>query len=179
MNLTNLPEVLFSKHIMPFVGDESFLFIAGVCRLFRDTYQSYLRQQEQELKMYTSLTEIVSSVSRLHMVMNEVNNIDVHLPWWYDTTGIFSRSIIKCAVYNGNLDVLIWIKSNNTQRWKAVCQRFPVCEEAVKNGKLMVLQWLRSQEGGNCLWDEETCAYIIHLEIFEWARKNGCPYNGE
>lgn len=116
MNLTNLPEVLFSKHIMPFVGDESFLFIAGVCRLFRDTYQSYLRQQEQELKMYTSLTEIVSSVSRLQMVMNEVNNIDVHLPWWYDTTGIFSRSIIKCAVYNGNLDVLIWIKSNNTQR---------------------------------------------------------------
>ena len=175
--LTNLPDAkaLLSAYIMPFVGNGNFLFVAGVCRLFRDTYKLYLQQQEQTHTPATSLKEIVSSLLRLQMVMNEVN-IDVH-----QLNGhIFSHLIIKCAVYNGNLDVLMWIKNNNAQRWKMVCQSVQLCDKAARGGKLKVLQWLRSQDGGKCRWDENTCRAAAadgHLEILIWAHQNGCPWN--
>jgi hypothetical protein len=45
-------------------------------------------------------------------------------------------------------------------------------------GQLEVLEWLR--ENG-CPWNESTCAYAAwdgHLELLQWARANGCPWNG-
>jgi hypothetical protein len=177
MNLSNLPDAkaLLSEHIMPFIGDESFLFIAGVCRLFRDTHNSYSQQHEQTQTSSTSLKEIVSSVSRVQMVMHELNTDVRQL-----NDDILSRSIIECAVYNGNLDVLIWIKNNNAHRWEMVCQRVRLCFIAANGGKLKILQWLRSKDGGNCRWDKQTCQYAAHaghFELLKWAHQNGCPWD--
>ena len=187
ITLTNLPDgkALLSEHIMPFVGEGNFKFVAGVCRLFRDTYRSYLQQYKQKPKTSTSLNEVISSWSRLHMVMHELNmDIDdlyserTRFRWrLYDTrnnSGRLAESnlfryvpIIQCAAFNGSLDVLEWIKNHTTKRYRVVWPRLQLCYAAAKGGKLKAVQWLRSQDGGNYHWDESTCsaaAYGGHLE---------------
>ena len=46
---------------------------------------------------------------------------------------------------------------------------------AAVNGHLEVLQWLRAN---GCPWNANTCAWAArngHLELMNWARVNGCP----
>ena len=48
---------------------------------------------------------------------------------------------------------------------------------AAINKHLEVLQWARAN---GCPWDEETCAWAAengHLEVLQWARAHGCPWN--
>jgi hypothetical protein len=48
---------------------------------------------------------------------------------------------------------------------------------AAEGGQLDVLQWARAN---GCPWDAETCwgaAHKGHLEVLKWARANGCPWN--
>ena len=48
---------------------------------------------------------------------------------------------------------------------------------AAWGGHLEVLQWLR---GEGCPWDMETCYEAVdkgHVEVLRWARENGCPWN--
>ena len=73
----------------------------------------------------------------------------------------------KYAQQNGHLDI---------------CRRFNIrpCEEAAKGGKLKILQWLRSKEGGYCPWDKQTCRYAAkegHFEVLKWARENDYPWD--
>jgi hypothetical protein len=46
----------------------------------------------------------------------------------------------------------------------------------VRGGHLEVLQWLRAN---GCPWDETTCAYAArrggHSELLSWAQANGAP----
>jgi hypothetical protein len=49
------------------------------------------------------------------------------------------------------------------------------CERAAGGGHVEVLQWARAN---GCPWDESTRANAAergHLEVLEWARTNGCP----
>jgi hypothetical protein len=44
-------------------------------------------------------------------------------------------------------------------------------------GHLEVLQWARAN---GCPWNENTCwgaAQVGHLEVLRWARANGCPWD--
>ena len=59
---------------------------------------------------------------------------------------------------------------------KHVHPRF-TCMYAAIGGQLEMLQWAR-QNG--CPWDEHTCACAAkggHLEVLQWARENGCPFD--
>ena len=50
-----------------------------------------------------------------------------------------------------------------------------ICKNAAKNGHLNILQYAR--ENG-CPWNKETCANAArydHLNILQWAREHGCP----
>ena len=52
-----------------------------------------------------------------------------------------------------------------------------LCAYAAKNGHLEVLQWARAR---GCPWDERTCACAAwngHLEVLQWARAHGCPWD--
>jgi hypothetical protein len=52
-----------------------------------------------------------------------------------------------------------------------------LCRWSAYNGHLEVLQWARTD---GCPWDPSTCsraAYNGNLEILQWARVNGCPWN--
>ena len=51
------------------------------------------------------------------------------------------------------------------------------CMRAAQNGRLEVLQWLRTN---GCPWNAETCnaaARDGQLETLRWGRENGCPWN--
>ena len=50
------------------------------------------------------------------------------------------------------------------------------CEAAAKGGHLEVLQWAR-QNG--CPWNELTCSAAAggHLDVLQWAHENGCPWD--
>ncbi|CAM9537600.1 unnamed protein product, partial [Ectocarpus fasciculatus] len=44
-------------------------------------------------------------------------------------------------------------------------------------GHLEVLQWTRNN---GCPWDETTCEYAArngHLEVLQWAHNTGCPWD--
>ena len=46
---------------------------------------------------------------------------------------------------------------------------------AAQGGHLEVMQWARAN---GCPWDSLTCAYAAeggYLEVLQWARANGCP----
>ncbi len=48
---------------------------------------------------------------------------------------------------------------------------------AAKYGHLEVLQWARAN---GCPWDEKTCLGAAeggHLEVLLWAHANGCPWD--
>jgi hypothetical protein len=52
-----------------------------------------------------------------------------------------------------------------------------ICAQAAKAGHLEILQWARAN---GCPWNEETCAGAArcgHLEVLQWARANGCPWD--
>ena len=52
-----------------------------------------------------------------------------------------------------------------------------VCECAAKGGQLEVLQWARVN---GCPWDWATCAWAArggHMYVLQWARANGCPWS--
>ena len=52
-----------------------------------------------------------------------------------------------------------------------------LCQAAARSGHLEVLQWLRTN---GCPWDSYTCMRAAqggHLEVLQWARTNGCPWD--
>ena len=60
------------------------------------------------------------------------------------------------------------------RRWK-----YPddVCLQAAIGGHLDVLQWARRN---GCPWDKRTCsraAFGGHLPVLQWARENDCPWD--
>jgi hypothetical protein len=51
------------------------------------------------------------------------------------------------------------------------------CAVAAQKGHLEVLQWARAN---GCPWDKETCRLAAmggHLEVLLWLRANDCPWN--
>ena len=52
-----------------------------------------------------------------------------------------------------------------------------LCNFAARAGHLEVMQWARLN---GCPWDASACGYAAkggHLEVLKWARLNGCPWN--
>src|SRR5690606_9085480 len=72
----------------------------------------------------------------------------------------------------GHLECLKWAVANGHRVTKKACVA------AAGMGHLSVLRWLH--EEAHCEWDGDTLAEALscrHWELFEWARKHGCPAN--
>ena len=191
MKVTGLPDGVLTN-CLSFLGDGNFLFLALVCRSFCDRYKSYLRTENEQLKpTMTSMEAIVASVSRLKMTMKELN-VDINdndnetKVQWRGKAVCFWDAVIRCTSYNGNLDVLVWMKNNNRSKWEEQCNDADKiifsgllpCVEAAKGGQLEVLQWLH-QNGytSNVMIDTITCCAAAangHLDILQWLRQNEC-----
>ena len=63
------------------------------------------------------------------------------------------------------------------QRGGRLSRQGYLCVAAARSGHLEVLQWLRTN---GCPWDSYTCMRAAqggHLEVLQWARTNGCPWD--
>ncbi len=68
----------------------------------------------------------------------------------------------------------VWVPSD---RVFSVLRKDILCAYAAKSGHLEILQWARSQ---GCPWDRWTCTYAAeggHLEVLQWAHSQGCPWD--
>ncbi|CAM9403135.1 unnamed protein product, partial [Ectocarpus sp. 6 AP-2014] len=84
------------------------------------------------------------------------------------------------APSGGQLGVLQWV-GNSGRPWDGGAYI-----KAALGGHLGLLQWAGSHGCSHgCQWDEETCSSANrggtlkycngHFEVFQWARRNGCP----
>ena len=58
-------------------------------------------------------------------------------------------------------------------------RRERLCEAAARGGHLEMLQWARAN---GCPWNEMTCSGAAtggHLDVPRWAREKGCPWSEE
>jgi len=175
MSLVNLPNDMLGE-CLSYLGPGNYLFVAGVCRSFRDTYVSlgYPKQNE------TGLNEIVASVSRFKMVLKEWETFGCRpiKIIWRGRKVMARKVMIEYAAWKGNLSVLSWAKENEGCNWDTPTTS-GACGEAARGGHLEVLRWLRKE--GGCRWDswhDETCKNAAaggHLEVLKWAYLNGCP----
>jgi hypothetical protein len=56
-------------------------------------------------------------------------------------------------------------------------EREKLCDYSAKGDYLEMLQWARAN---GCPWNEDTCSNAAgagHLHVLQWVRANGCPWN--
>ena len=75
-------------------------------------------------------------------------------------------SVTDFAAAGGHLEIIEWANDNGCSSTETTCQY------AAGFGQLDTLKWLRAK---GCPWDEETTKYASTDEIYDWAKRNGCP----
>jgi hypothetical protein len=170
----SLPADVFVNHILPFVGNSQYRFVAGVCKTFQTAYTSlyqkktsycYVSSKEQAqiclnespMSKRRNLCELAALHGNL-VVLKYLRSMGCSWDW---------RTCANAAE-NGHLDVLIWARANHCQ-WG-----WSTCANAAKNGHLDVLKWARKK---GCLWNNQTrvlAAKNGHEDVLQWAIANGC-----
>ena len=151
-SLDDIPVLILSQHIFPFVGSGSDAFVSSVSKKFQQSYRSSFP------KPRTALSEAVSAVS---------------------TTEIFLRHCLyrhkykacDAAAKTGNIDVLKQARSMGCA-WSE-----NTCRLAAQEGNFETLKWLHENK---CPWNHTTCTEAArqgHLETVLWAHEQGCPWN--
>ncbi|HEV7735865.1 MAG TPA: hypothetical protein VGO47_00590, partial [Chlamydiales bacterium] len=88
----------------------------------------------------------------------------------------FTEEIAFAAVRHGSLSLFSWALPRLSASNMAKLGP-KICAEAAREGRLEILQWARAN---GCPWDESTCANAArngYLEILQWARANSCPWD--
>mmetsp|Transcript_18620 Transcript_18620/g.37060 ORF Transcript_18620/g.37060 Transcript_18620/m.37060 type:complete len:257 (-) Transcript_18620:27-797(-) len=162
------------------------LFVAPVCRRFRDVYAEAITEKK---KKHTTCKYSLASEAALHLYLKEMKKS----PWessiyytpkaatsmigagygrtdWVERGGVFNESTCHAAALGGQLRILKWLRDRYCS-WD-----IQTCEGAASNGHLEVLKWAWVN---GCKWDSSTCfnaAYGGHLRVLKAAIRNGCPY---
>jgi hypothetical protein len=152
LTLENIPSALFIQHILSFVGQHQYRFVATVNHNFHTAYLSMFPKKVTRLN--------VSTTEHAKICFDEIKR-----PYHYPSI------LCRIAAREGNITVLKYLRSFQCSwdKW--------TCADAAANGHLDVIQW--SRENG-CPWDEYICAYAAengHLDVLQWCRENGCPWN--
>jgi hypothetical protein len=142
----SLPADVLVNHILPFVGNNQYRFVAGVCKTFQTSYVSLYQKK-------TSYC-YVSSKEQAQICLNECPMFK-------------RRNLCELAALHGNLVVLQYLRSMGCSwDWRT-------CANAAENGHLDVLIWARAN---HCRWGWSTCSNAAkngHLDLLKWARMNG------
>ncbi len=113
------------------------------------------------------------------MVVEEYNSV----PKEEDAFGVLPNELVALILIQHVPPIWHVLCQFVCHRWhlllRQVCSR-PVVRklftnEAAREGHLEVLQWARDQ---GCPWDKWTCASATqggHLEVLQWAIEQGCP----
>jgi hypothetical protein len=145
------------QHILTFVGENQYRFVAAVNRDFHAAYLHVFPGN--------TLTRIdVSTIRHASICYAEVPRGD------RNASTMMQRSMCRSAARHGNLAVLQYLRSMNCQ-WDA-----NTCAYAATSGHLQILKWARAN---GCPWNTDTCRNAArngHFEVLQWARANGCPW---
>ena len=96
----------------------NYLFVAGTCCSFQDGYTSLHQRHNANGSTETNWSKVVTSVSRVEMVLYELNHENNQLTiTWQGFHAHTWKAIVKCAASNGNLQVLKWTKENKESDW--------------------------------------------------------------
>ena len=133
------------KHVLTFVGDNQYRFVAGVSRCFQQAYSDVFSENKK-----TYLNASTEDLARF--CWSEIDNPEIEQ----------QLALCKSAAKHGNLASLQFLRSVNCDwdEW--------TCANAAKNGHLNVLKWCREHD---CQWDEWTCANAAqngHLNVLQW-----------
>jgi hypothetical protein len=181
LTLENIPSALFIQHILPFVGQHQYRFVATVNHNFHTAYLSMFPKKVTRLNVSTMEHAKICfdewkiryrQPSILCCIAAREGNLSV-LQYLRAIQCSWDARTCANAAKNGHLDVIQWCRENGCP-WDA-----KTCENAAKNGHLNVVIWCH-QNG--CPWDENTCASAAengHLDIIQWCRENGCPWNSD
>ncbi len=95
------------------------------------------------------------------------------LQWLCEQGCRITESSCRSAAYEGNLDVLIYARSQGAS-WDAM-----TCAFAAQNGQLHIVKYMRSlPQGEKCPWDSWTCmtsALSGHIELLKYVRSLDPP----
>ena len=150
-----------SQHIISFVGDEQYRFVAATNRRFQEAYAANFPGKKETTYSKAACTEELAK-----LCWNEID----HQSYSLRDDEI---ALIGCAASNGNLPIVKYLRDLEC-RWD-----YRTCAAAAENGHLNVLKWCR--ENG-CPWDKWTCVYAAekgHLNVLIWCREHGCPWGWE
>ncbi|QDZ24142.1 hypothetical protein HOP50_12g66800 [Chloropicon primus] len=90
----------------------------------------------------------------------------------------FYRTImIDAAAKRGYLNVIKFWRQQKLSKRNGIFFNEWTCANAAQGGHIEILQWLRSE---GCPWDEQTCAaaaYKGQLHCLQWLREQGCPWS--
>jgi ankyrin repeat protein len=172
------------QHIVGYVGDHQFRFIAGISHNF---YQAYTTVHSRKVTYYNVTSKELAKFCHDDMPVHDANlfgrdslcaiaalqgRLDV-VQYLQKMDGYWDKRTCPFAAYNGHLDVLQWCRQNGCP-WDDAW----VCKNAAGNGHLHILQWCHG--GIGCAWDStavELAAARGHLEVVQWLRSHGCPWH--
>lgn len=136
-------------HILPFVGPNNFVFVANVCRRFKELYVLYFAAIEHPPRVWIGYHEHVPARVWHTSIANAFKTLDT-VRYWERTTRQDADRTLNCT------DQL-------------------VCQMAAKHGDLAVLQWAHRS---GFPWTEKTCCRAAErgkLDQLLYAREHGCP----
>ena len=136
------------------------LFVAPVCRRFRDLYGEATKEKKEKHATYEYS---ITTEAALTAYLEEQDLEEQDYDGLYDDR---NNNISMIGAGCGRTD---WVERGGVFDEST-------CRAAAVGGQLRVLRWLR---GRDCPWDSWTCRGAVeggHLEVLKWAISNGCPY---
>jgi hypothetical protein len=141
------------QHILSYVGNKQYRFVAPVNQNFRSVYLQLFNNNKS--------TKInASTIQHAKICIAECN---------HPTMDATEPLLCNSAARHGSISTLVYLR-NNGYAWGE-----STCAMAAEFGHLRVLQYLRAN---GCPWDKSTCSNAArngHLTLLQWARANGCP----
>jgi hypothetical protein len=154
--VTPLEDCNLLQHILLFVGDNQYRFVAATSKRFQHSYLQLFTEKK------TTYVNAVSTVERAKVFIAECQRIR-------DTAG--TPFLCNLAVSHESLLTLQYLHSAHFV-WDV-----STCNKAAAEGNLPILQYLHENK---CPWDETTChsaALPGHLHILQYLRAHGCPWD--
>ena len=141
--------------LFPYVGPGKFMYIAPVCRQWKDAYKEYGDDYYQE-----HLT-IVAEIGQKYGSRPATGSDTIHdMSLW-------------SAAHKGEIYFFTWVLANGLPLREGVC----TCNTAAAAGNLELLEYAH-QNG--CPWDASTCAnaaFYGQKEALKYCHENGCPWD--
>lgn len=176
------PDLL--HHIFSFLGRESYLFVAPVCKIWRETYRRATGSETPQTKVLYALENLaVLQFGKANKLSWDAKCFallcgkgDLPMVLWAAQNNIpFDYRALCCAARSGALPVVMYLLHKHGIV-KAV-EGQDVCAAAAAGGHLHVLKYLRDH---GFHWDDMVtleAAYYGHLHIIEYARSQNCPWH--